>query len=73
MSTPHQATDRGLPPGADWVRAAYLMAVVAVYGPWTESKVISAEERKRAQARVHEARFQLGRIAPPPHTPPPSR
>lgn len=67
MSMPDQGMSGGPHPEAEWVKAAYLRAVVAVYGPWTESKVISVEERKRARARVYEARFQLGHIEPPAH------
>jgi hypothetical protein len=67
MSMPGQAVNGSPHSEAEWVKVAYLRAVLAVYGPWTESKVISAEERKRARARVYEARAQLGRIERPPH------
>ena len=62
MSMPIRATDGRLHPEAEWVKVAYLRAVVAVYGPWTESKVISVEERKRARARVYEARSELDHV-----------
>lgn len=37
------------------VQAAYLQAVIRVYGPWTRSKVISTRERDLAVRRVRYA------------------
>ncbi|REF00676.1 hypothetical protein [Thermomonospora umbrina] len=46
------------------VDVAFLLAVIAVYGPWTTSRAVNGPERRLAVWRVDLARRELDRLSP---------